>query len=159
MIISEVLLKKIMKLKGFELEKEIAALLGLSPPDFSARKKKGTLLPLILEWAINENVNLDYLFHDSVGHKQEANGNGILQGHHIEAKEIHIDLHAPGFVAEAKPYYRRKEDHDQELSEIIHLLEYDVPEAKSLILKVLRGKKAFKEGLQQLGQVNLDGGG
>lgn len=42
-------------------DKHVAAILGLSPQDFSNRKKRGSLLPVVIEWAINENVNLDWL--------------------------------------------------------------------------------------------------
>lgn len=47
--------------KGINGDKFIAAALGISPQDFSNRKKRGSLLPVIFEWAINENVNLDWL--------------------------------------------------------------------------------------------------
>lgn len=50
-----------MSRKGFEDEKEVAKLFGLSGPDLSNRKKRGSLLPFIVDWAINENVNLDWL--------------------------------------------------------------------------------------------------
>jgi len=52
---------KIMKLKGLRSEKDVAKTLGISPQDFSNRKKRGTLLPVVVEWAINERVNLDWL--------------------------------------------------------------------------------------------------
>ena len=48
---------------SLSLEKnyEVADLLGLSPADFSKRKKTGTLLPLIIELAISKRVNLEWL--------------------------------------------------------------------------------------------------
>lgn len=49
------------KVGNFSSDKEFASKLGISPPDFSKRKKSGTLLPLIIEWGIAEKVNLDWL--------------------------------------------------------------------------------------------------
>ncbi len=42
-------------------DKEFSELLGISSADFGNRKKRGTLLPLIVVWAANENVDLNYL--------------------------------------------------------------------------------------------------
>ena len=50
---------------GVSNNKEVADLLGLSAADFSNRKTRGTLLPLIIDWAINENVNIDWLLKGS----------------------------------------------------------------------------------------------
>ena len=61
MIDIEKILNKIRFLKGITKKKDIAELLGVSPQDFSARVKRETILPLIVNWAINENVNLDWL--------------------------------------------------------------------------------------------------
>ena len=41
--------------------------------------------------------------------------------------------------------------HDKEVIEIVDILEHDLPETKSFILKLLRGKKEMKEGLEGLG--------
>ncbi len=46
---------------GFTKNEQLAELFGLSPPDFSKRKKTGTLLPILTEWAINNRVNLNWL--------------------------------------------------------------------------------------------------
>lgn len=61
MVNLEEILNKIKLLKNISKKKEIAELLGISPQDFSARVKRDTILPLIVNWAINENVNLDWL--------------------------------------------------------------------------------------------------
>lgn len=53
--------ERIMEIKGLSSEKELAKTLGISPQDFSNRKKRGTLLPVVVEWAIMEGVNLDWL--------------------------------------------------------------------------------------------------
>lgn len=55
------IIERIMVWKGFENEKEVAQLFGLSGPDFSNRKKRGSVLPFIVEWALNENVDLNWL--------------------------------------------------------------------------------------------------
>ncbi len=55
-------IKRIKEFNNFSADKEIADLFKLSEQDFNNRKGRGTLLPLIFEWAINENVNLDWLF-------------------------------------------------------------------------------------------------
>jgi hypothetical protein len=55
------IINKIMVYKGFDNEKEVAKLFRLSGSDLSNRKKRGTLLPFIIDWATNENVNLNWL--------------------------------------------------------------------------------------------------
>lgn len=57
----DLIVKKIMSVMKFTDEKEVAKLFELSPPDFSARKKRGSILPFIVSWGINEGVNLDWL--------------------------------------------------------------------------------------------------
>lgn len=57
---SEVI-ERIKKLEGKKEDKEIAKIFGLSNPDLNNRMKRGTLLPQIIIWAVNEKVNLDWL--------------------------------------------------------------------------------------------------
>lgn len=52
---------RVKKLKGFSSDKDFAPILGISAPDFSKRKKSGTLLPLLIDWGIAEKVNFDWL--------------------------------------------------------------------------------------------------
>jgi len=52
---------RIKYLTGKKRDKELADLFNISPADFLNRKKRGTLLPLIIEWGIHESVNLDWL--------------------------------------------------------------------------------------------------
>ena len=42
-------------------DKEFADILGLSAADFGNRKKRGSLLPLIISWAAGENVDLNFI--------------------------------------------------------------------------------------------------
>ena len=44
-----------------ETDKDFAKILGISSADFGQRKKRRTLLPLITRWAINQNVDINYL--------------------------------------------------------------------------------------------------
>lgn len=54
-------LERIKQIKSLKTEKDIAFLLGLSPQDFSNRKKRNTLRPLVLEWAAREGINVNWL--------------------------------------------------------------------------------------------------
>jgi SOS-response transcriptional repressor LexA len=54
-------LARIKLLKGLKNDSEIAALLGIGANDFSNRKKRGTLLQPIVEWAAHESVSFDDL--------------------------------------------------------------------------------------------------
>jgi len=65
-------LERFKKHSGVKNDKDLAALLGISAPDFSNRKKRGTLLPLILEWGINEGVNLQFLIYGSHNFRDEG---------------------------------------------------------------------------------------
>ena len=42
-------------------DKELAVIIGISKEDFGNRKKRGTILPLLVKWAANENVDLNFL--------------------------------------------------------------------------------------------------
>jgi len=44
---------------GLANDQELAARLGLSQSDFSHRKRRGSLLPYLVQFVIDENVNLD----------------------------------------------------------------------------------------------------
>ena len=54
---------------GVKEKQDIANIFGLSPASFSNKKRTGTLLLLIIEWAVNENINLDELI---VGAKHKS---------------------------------------------------------------------------------------
>lgn len=72
-------IENIKRIKGIGSDKEVADLLELSAADFSNRKKRGTLLPLILEWAEHENVNFDTLLKGAVQ---------IVPGNHDLVREL-----------------------------------------------------------------------
>lgn len=55
-------IEQIKLVKNALSDKDVAVLLGLTPADFSNRKKRGTLVPLIVEWALEENLSLNDLF-------------------------------------------------------------------------------------------------
>ena len=46
---------------GLKTDKEIAKLLGFSPANFSLRKKRGTIHLAILDYAINQSIDLNWL--------------------------------------------------------------------------------------------------
>lgn len=60
----------------------------------------------------------------------------------------------PEMAKEPQPAYSAPlitANYDAELTEIVDILQRDLPETKKFILKVLRGKKDVKEGLEGLG--------
>lgn len=46
---------------GKKKKKDIAELLGVTPSDYNNRLKRGTILNLVVQWAIDENVDLNWL--------------------------------------------------------------------------------------------------
>jgi hypothetical protein len=69
---------RIKQLANLKTNYQVAHLLGIKPWQLSSRKKHGTLLPTIVEWAIREYLSLDWLLH----------GYGF--------PSIHARTHAPG---------------------------------------------------------------
>ena len=61
------IIEKIMANKGIANEKDVAKVLEISPQDFSNRKKRGSLLPVVVEWALRENVSIDWLLTGEAG--------------------------------------------------------------------------------------------
>ena len=55
------IIERVKKYLNIATNKEYADIIGISPPDFSKRKKTGTLLPLIIEWGVANKVNLHWL--------------------------------------------------------------------------------------------------
>lgn len=56
------LVDRIKALKGLHSDKDVSKLLDLAPADFSNRKKRNTLTPLAVEWALREDLDLNMLF-------------------------------------------------------------------------------------------------
>jgi len=46
---------------GLKNDRDIADLIGISPQNFNNRKKRGTLLSPILEWAAKEKINTSWI--------------------------------------------------------------------------------------------------
>lgn len=57
----------------------------------------------------------------------------------------------PEFVREVQPGYHSPRATDPDIKEIMDILQHDLPEAKRFVLKILRGRKETKEGLEGLG--------
>lgn len=55
-------IERIKKIKGYKTNKQVAELFRLSDSDFINRKNRNTLTPLIVEWAVLEKVDLNWLF-------------------------------------------------------------------------------------------------
>jgi len=64
---------------GLKSDKDFAMLLGLSAQDFSNRKRRGSLTPLVLDWAINEKVNVSFILTGEGEMRAEGTG-GSAEG-------------------------------------------------------------------------------
>lgn len=60
-----------------------------------------------------------------------------------------IEAKPSGVAEKDDPYYYDVRE-DLELSEIIDILQHDLPEAKKFVLKILKGRKEIKEGVEGL---------
>lgn len=72
--------KRIKKHTGLSEGKDIAALFNLTPQNYSNKKGLGTILPAIIEWAIHENVNLDWLLKGNQAGVVEEDGPTYIKG-------------------------------------------------------------------------------
>lgn len=61
MIDIDLIIKNIKQIKNLKFNKQVAEMLGLSPADFSIRKKRGTLLHITIQWALDNDVSIDWL--------------------------------------------------------------------------------------------------
>ena len=93
------IIDRIKKIKGIKADKELALFLNLSAPDFSKRKKSGTMLPLLINWGIAEKVNLHWLL----------TGQGEIERQPPEQKT--------GNIAETTPIYNQTQN--PEFAELI----------------------------------------
>jgi len=60
-------IERIKVIQGLQSDKELAPLLGLTSADFSNRKRRGTLIPLLFEWALENDCDLNELFRGLTG--------------------------------------------------------------------------------------------
>lgn len=58
----KLVLERVKLIENVHSDRELAPLLGLTSADFSNRKKRGTLIPLIFEWALENGYDLNDLF-------------------------------------------------------------------------------------------------
>lgn len=59
--VENAILERVKKITGKNSDKELAELLGLKQGNFSARKQRGSLTPVISEWAIQTKIDLNWL--------------------------------------------------------------------------------------------------
>jgi hypothetical protein len=102
MIDFDKIIKRMKQLSCLKTDRDVADLFGLSAQDFSRRKKQGTLLPLIVDWGIINNVDLDWLLKGKNNEDSDTISTNIVEMDHADlirdfkdkqfAKEINIDL-------------------------------------------------------------------
>ncbi len=59
----KLILERMKAIENVLSDKELAPILGLTAADFSNRKKRGTLISLIFEWALENDCDLILLCH------------------------------------------------------------------------------------------------
>jgi hypothetical protein len=116
MIDIDVVIDKIKTLKGLKNDKEVAALLGLSSADFSNRKKRGSLLLMIFEWAGTEDVSLDWLT-TKCDENFQATSQVVTGDGNIQAGG---SIHSSSAGVQAKKLHGRL---DPEVAEVCELLQ------------------------------------
>lgn len=85
MVILDDVIQRLKDKLGLSKNFELADIIGISAPDFSKRKKTGTLLPLILDIAISEKVNLDWLFTGiEAGSLEEKTETNVIDSEHTD---------------------------------------------------------------------------
>jgi len=77
---------RIKKKEGLSTNQQLAELFGLSPQEFSRRKKRETLLPLLIEWGINHSEDLNWLLTG----KESSSINNATSSHTIEQKHMNL---------------------------------------------------------------------
>ena len=96
---------------GLKKKKDIAELFGISPGDYGNREKRGTLLPLIVEWGIENSINMDWLLR---GEGPSGGKGDSLQKNNSGKDEKKLDLDLLKAAIEAVDIYL--DTTDQELS-------------------------------------------
>jgi len=65
------IIQRLLQIKGLKKEKDLASLMGLSQGDFSNRKKRDTLIPAIMVWAAQNDIDLNWLIYGKGKEPQE----------------------------------------------------------------------------------------
>lgn len=119
-------------------DSELARALEITPQALSNFKKRGEIpSDLVIQFAVKYKLSVDSLIADVMP--------DIILRKGVET--IYIETKPP-VVAEPSAIYNVRED--AELAEIVDILQHDLPEAKKLVLKILKGRKEFKEGMEGL---------
>ena len=79
------IIKRVIFYKQLRNQEDVARLLGIKKNDFSNRKKRGTLIPLIIEWADHEKVNLEWLLR---GHEADVEAVTEFKNHPDNAEPV-----------------------------------------------------------------------
>lgn len=86
-------------------DNKLANKLGISPQDFINRRKKGTLLSYIFQFAVNHKINLQWLIYGSTQDK-EIESLRDIQMPASEELDIYVLLKKAGEVLESPGIYR-----------------------------------------------------
>jgi len=139
------------ELKDPMFHERLSRLIGSMPPFAWAEKigiPKGTFSRVWNEGTVPGPEHLR-----RIAEKTGCSIDWLLRGE--EENKIWCNPEPAPIVSERHTVYTTSKD--PVLSEIISILENDLPEDKPFILKVLRGKKELKEGMSGLGLYRQDG--
>jgi hypothetical protein len=79
---------RIREIRELSTNLQVAELFKLSPQDFSKRKKRGTLLPIIIEWGINHKVDINWLLTGKTVSQHKGNEETSKATEHQQCDEI-----------------------------------------------------------------------
>ena len=94
------IINRIKQITGAKSQKDVATLLNLSESDFSNRKKRETLLVPVVNWAVHENVNLNWLITGKTSNDTDPESNSVVDLAHknvilkFKDKETAKDINA-----------------------------------------------------------------
>lgn len=85
---TDAIIKRVMQLRGLKKEKEVAELVGTKHPNFSNRKNRGTVVPLIIKWAADNGIDLNWLVTGKTptpaGHPNDEIKNNVIEIEHVD---------------------------------------------------------------------------
>lgn len=139
--------ERVKVITGWADQKDLAAFVGSSSQSVSGVKKRGKFP---VEWARRIGKHFG-AFTDYI---MDGEGPARKTGYTVPADQIREGGYRLSVREEAPPDYAEP-DLDSAIEEIVQMLQFEVPEAKPYVLKLLHGKKEMKEALQGLG-VNQD---